>query len=222
MLKWYADTFKLDAAELTTKNLKRLKLYTILGLPSLPLMAYAFLNGFSDLKTLIAAILGVILSFFMCVVMMSRFTNRFWARDKYLDEWERGRKHHAMAIGHQVTDYLFVMLAVIFFIAAQFSKQSITLNFETLASIAMAVVVFMVLVPHIFLLWTVKPVDIKGEVEEAEFEQSSKRNLRLWIIVGAILISGFIFGFFSAHEGGAAYDLGYNFGRWLGGVFKGG
>jgi len=203
MLKWYADTFKLSSAELTTKSLNRLKLFTVLGLPSLPFMAYALSNGFAGNAAIIAAIIGLISAVFMVVTMVSPFTNRFWARDKYLDEWEVGRKHHAMAIGHQITDYMFVILAAVFFIAAQFSKQTITFNLETLASIAMGVVVFMVLVPHIFLLWTVKPVDVTGEIEEAEFEQASKRNLRIWVFMGVVLGLSFILGFMSGYYGEA-------------------
>jgi len=211
MLKLYADTFKLNAAELTVQSLKRLKWLTVLSVIGLVCDIYAYACGYEGPLAIMAAVAGVILLVPFGIVMMSRFANRFWARDKYLDEW----------VGHQVTDYGFAILAAVFFIAAQFSKQTLTFNFETLAVMAMGVVVFMVLVPHIFLLWTVKPVDLDGEIDEAEFEKTSKRNLSIWIFFGVILAMGFVVGYLSANEGNVVYDAGYEFGYWLGSLFKG-
>ena len=227
MLKQYADTYKFTAKELTAENLTRLKWLTLLGLPGFPLIASIHYMD-SSITKIALGVLGIVSLICFAIVMLTSFANRFWARDKYLDEWERERKHHAMSFAYQFMAYLLALPALSLFIicllsdADFISNSDFTFSFSNLTGAVFGLMVLMIFIPHIFLLWTVKPVDIKGEVEEAEFEQTSKRNLRLWIIVGAILISGFIFGFFSAHEGGAAYDLGYNFGRWLGGVFKGG
>ncbi|MEP6341688.1 MAG: hypothetical protein ABJ275_00065 [Maricaulaceae bacterium] len=200
MLKFYADTFKLSEAELSEEKLRRLKLYTLLGLPAFPLIALVYFKDFSLSLTFIIGLIGLISLGFVMVTMTSRFINRFWARDKYLDEWEVARKHHAMAIGHQVTDYMFMALGAIFFIASIFIKKTITINLEILAGTAFGVVVFMIYVPHIFLLWTVKPSGTFDNIDSSEKIASKVRlkNILMFtaILIGAGLMSGFLFGYF--------------------------
>ena len=201
MLKFYADTFKLSEAELSEEKLKRLKLYTLLGLPAFPLIALVYFKDFSLSVTFIIGVIGLISLGFVMITMTSRFINRFWARDKYLDEWEVARKHHAMAIGHQVTDYMFMALGAIFFIASMFVKKTVTIDLEVLAGTAFGVVVFMVYVPHIFLLWTVKPSGTFADIDASEKIASKVRvkNILMFtaILIGAGFISGFLFGYFS-------------------------
>ena len=45
----------------------------------------------------------------MCLLAWSltKFMNRFWSRDQYLDEWELKRKHESMAFAFQVMMYSF-------------------------------------------------------------------------------------------------------------------
>lgn len=226
MLKWYADTFKLGGAELTETSLKRLKRYTRAGLPCLILFPLGMFDILPLWSRLIVLLLAIVSACFMGAVMTSPFTNRFWARDKYLDEWERGRKHHAMAIGHQVTDYMFVGLAFICFGLSFFSKQTLTLDFNLLTSFFFYVVIFMVLVPHMFLLWTVKPVDAPDEVNAEDVHTDDKRKasrLKFWvIIIGAGFAAGLAYGVLNGTEHNAFYDMGYEFGKKIGAVAKGG
>lgn len=201
MLKLYADTFKLSEAELTEENLKRLKLYTLLGLPAFPLIGLVLFKEFSFSLTLIIVAIALISLCFVTMTMMSRFVNRFWARDKYLDEWEVARKHHAMAIGHQVTDYMFVALAAVFFIASMFTEKTITIDLKALTATAFGVVLFMVYVPHIFLLWTVKPSG-KFEAIDASEKVVSRIRVKKVIQFGALLLgAGFISGFLFSYLG---------------------
>ncbi len=225
MLKWYADTFKLGGAELTAANLKSLKRYTLLGLPCLVLYPLGMFDILPIWSKLIVLILALISSCFMCVVMMSPFTNRFWARDKYLDEWERGRKHHAMAIGHQMTDYMFAAFAVICFGLAFFGQQDVTLSFTLIGSIFIYFVIFMVLVPHMFLLWTVKPVEAPDEIDadslQAEATRGGSRLIFWMIVIGVGFVSGLAYAVFAGPEINTFYDAGYELGRKLGTSGKG-
>jgi len=198
MLKWYADTFKLGTTELTSKRLNQLKLYTLLGLPSVFLFPFMFVDVLPSRSIPLVAIIFLISAVFFTMVMLSPFTNRFWARDKYLDEWERGRKHHGMAIGFQVTDYIFAGLGAIFFVLSFFIEKTITLNLASLGGILIYLVCLMVLIPHIFLLWTVKPVDVSGEEAEESFKRKAQQDLRIWVFGSVLIISGFIFGFLTA------------------------
>ena len=159
MLQAYADAFKVSERDLTKKALGKLKLWALLGLPATPLYAVAHFGDLSPEIFRVMILLTFISGAFLLVTMLSRFTNRFWARDKYLDEWELQRKHHSMAIGFQITDYLLCGIIFLAIILASFVDIEITLSFEHVAMIAFSFVVFMVYVPLLFLLWSVNPVD---------------------------------------------------------------
>lgn len=195
MLKWYADTFKLGGAELTEANLRRLKRLTLAGLPSFILYPLGMSDILPPVSKIITLVLALISAIFFLVVMMSPFTNRFWSRDKYLDEWERGRKRHAMAIGHQVMTYMFICLAIALFVVSFFTKTTINLSFLTISHGLGGVICCMVLVPHIFLLWTVKPVELTDEDEKQAFEEKSRQNLRLLAFGSGLIVGGFLAGF---------------------------
>ena len=104
MLKWYAEVFKFSGKELTPKALRRLKILMFLSLPVYPLLAVR-LGQFGDNVDLLLNIIYIIPAFSFFLFALTKFVNRFWSRDQYLDEWERARKHEAMAFAFQVLIY---------------------------------------------------------------------------------------------------------------------
>ena len=128
--------------------------------------------------------------------------NRFWARDKYLDEWEVARKHQAMALGYQITTSMFGVLGAIFIIVSLFSDASITLNFEALSGLVFMGLVFMVYIPHIFLLWTVKPAGMAADIDAEEVQASQARFKNILIFSSIVIGVGFIAGFLYGYLGG--------------------
>jgi len=159
MLEAYANAFKVSEKELTKKALGSLKLWALLGLPATPLFIATYSGHFSSTVTLVLGLLTLLSGVFLMLTMVSKFTNRFWARDKFLDEWELNRKHHAMAIGFQIIDYVVIGVMVLAMLLALITDIEITFNFEQLAIAAFSFIVFAVYVPLLFLLWTVKPMD---------------------------------------------------------------
>jgi len=159
MLEAYANAFKVSEKELTKKSLGQLKLWALLGLPATPLFIAAFFGKFSSATTLVLGLLTFVSGIFLMLTMISKFTNRFWARDKYLDEWELQRKHHSMAVAFQVIDYVAVGIIFLAALLASTKGGEITINFEHIATAAFCFVLVSVYIPLLFLLWTVKPVD---------------------------------------------------------------
>ena len=162
MLKWYADTVQISERELTSKSLSRLKLFALLGMPATPLFALAEFGDFSPAVSLIFFGLSFLSGIFLFVVMLSKFTNRFWARDKYLDEWELQRKHHSMAIGFQVIDYAVCLLMAAAFLLIPFSNTTFTISLPQIAMACFSFIVFAVYIPLVFLLWSTKPVNAES------------------------------------------------------------
>jgi len=106
MLKLYADLTQLIERDINAKTLKRLRILTILSLPFTPLLgvmgADILTNPVLISLMIVAILVSAVALFFLCV---NKLVNRVWVRDKYLDEWELGMKHRAMAFAFQVVLY---------------------------------------------------------------------------------------------------------------------
>jgi hypothetical protein len=106
MLKFYANTFRFDETTLTRRKLNILKGLTALSLPLWPLYLTGMFGPF-DLASDLWVMFGVIISgVALAALMFTRVVNRFWARDKYLDEWEVEMKHASMAFAFQFVCYV--------------------------------------------------------------------------------------------------------------------
>lgn len=163
MLKWYAETFKLSGRELTATAIKRIKLLTLLSLPALPLIITdVFLEIPDHLNMPFFFILVPSFMAFVCLCF-TKFVNRFFARDKYLDEWETAKKHQAMAFAFQVMLYCFSAVLVIGVLGDVFSifQNVITRSFDLyeIGVVASGMMMFGFYVMHFFLLTNVKPID---------------------------------------------------------------
>lgn len=116
MFKFLADITKLTEKNMSLSSLRRLRIFVFLSMPLFPLQALIslellpnFIPGWIVGLLIIASIVG--LMFMAC----SRLVNRFWVRDKYLDEWELRIKHRSMAFGFQVITWvvaLFIILSI--------------------------------------------------------------------------------------------------------------
>ena len=163
MLKWYAETFKLSARELTASAISRIKLLTVLSLPALPLaMVDIFLEIPDHLTIPFWGILIPSLIAFVCLGC-TKFVNRFFARDKYLDEWETAKKHQAMAFAFQVIAYSFSAVLVFGVLGDAFSifhnMRTPSFDVYEIGVVAAGLMMFGFYAMHFFLLATVKPID---------------------------------------------------------------
>ena len=163
MLKWYAETFKLSGRELTSNALRRIKWLTLLSLPALPLVitdVFVEIPNQLEVPYLVVSIISLIA--FVCLCF-TKFVNRFFARDKYLDEWETTKKHEAMAFAFQVMVYCFSAVLVVGVLGDAFSMfQNVkTRSFDVyeIGVVAAGLMMFAFYTMHFFLLATVKPID---------------------------------------------------------------
>lgn len=162
MLKWYAETFKFTGKELTPKALRRTKMLMLLSLPAYPLLATARLGQFNDNVDFLLNTVLVISGVCLLAWSLTKFMNRFWSRDQYLDEWERNRKHESMAFAFQVMMYSFggVILLSTVLHRFEFAKQIPlpTLDVYSLGIISAGFLIFGYYVMHAYLLLTIKPM----------------------------------------------------------------
>lgn len=131
MFKLYSDLFRFKESTLSRSSLRRLWVLLVLSLPFVPLLLLLRLNLATELPALEAihsAVDGPVgysifaVSFVAWVVLLStRVMNRFWARDRYLDEWEVQTKRASMTFAFQVMAYLWAALFLVVLIMQNFS-----------------------------------------------------------------------------------------------------
>ena len=162
MLKWYAELFKFSGKELTPKALRRTKMLMLLSLPAYPLLATAKIGQFNDNVDFFLNIVLVISGVCLLAWSVTKFMNRFWSRDQYLDEWELKRKHESMAFVFQVMMYSFgaILLLITVLHRFEFAKQISlpTLDVYSLGIIFAGFLSFGYYVMQAYLLFTIKPM----------------------------------------------------------------
>jgi hypothetical protein len=133
MFKFYSDLFRFKESTLSRASIRRLWILLGLSLPFVPLLLLLRLNLATELPALEAIHSAVdgrvgysifVVSFLAWVVLLStRGMNRFWARDRYLDEWEVQTKRASMTFAFQVISYLWAALFLIVLIIQNFSPN---------------------------------------------------------------------------------------------------
>lgn len=121
MLKFYADFYRLREKTITRAALRRTIIFGVLSLPFFPLSMMDMTGRLPDfVPSIVFNLAFLVTGLFTFVFMFSRFVNRFYARDKYLDEWERRIKHESMAFAFQTMLYLvFALVGIGITLSAQ-------------------------------------------------------------------------------------------------------
>ena len=162
MLKWYAELYKFSGKELTLKALRRVKILMILSLPAYPLAATSKLGQFSDNVNLLLNITFVLSAICFMGFAITKFVNRFWSRDKYLDEWERARKHESMAFTFQLMMYMFALFMLLGILIDKLNLDATfvfpALTVYNIVVILGGIIAFGYYVMNAYLLFTIKPI----------------------------------------------------------------
>lgn len=163
MLKWYADMFKLSGKELTSAALKRIKWLTVLSLPAMPLIITDVFGGVPDeFAVPYVTIMIISLVSFFCLCF-TKFVNRFCVPDRYLDEWEKARKHQAMAFAFQVMCFAFSAVLIFGVISDFFpifeNVRIRSLDTYEIGVVAVGVMMFGLYTMHAYLLFKIRPFD---------------------------------------------------------------
>ena len=176
----------------------------LLSLPATPLFGLAFLGEFSNIVTIVLYVSCIISGFFLLATMTHKLTNRFWGRDKYLDEWEVQKKHHSMAIGFQVLSYVIVAVMIVSGLMAVFSDMVFNVSLRQIAIGFYGLLVLAIYVPLGFLLQTIEPISAStDEMDSVDITQSPKAYNNFWVItLIPCVIIGFIIGIYMSLNAG--------------------
>ena len=168
MLKWYAETFKLTEKQMTGMALRRIWVLTAISLLLVPAILIREIYDPQEASSVLVNTMFYIgLVGFFCLAF-TKFMNRFWSRDKYLDEWEKERKHEAMAFAFQIMQYIVMAILLIIGFSPIFGYGQDILFGEfghrTLGFIVMGFGAIGIFAMHLYLLVTTKPINSLDEL----------------------------------------------------------
>jgi hypothetical protein len=158
MLKAIARMFEFKEASISRGKLRLILFSMVLSLPTWPIVMadyYDLLpdNGIGTFAT--AAMFAGALS--MLFFVGTRFVNRFYFPDKYLDEWEVRIKHKSMTFAFMVIVWGSAPVAVI--IAMAKKNYVLSLSGEGVAIWLVGLLLVLLYVQTFHALWQVRPID---------------------------------------------------------------
>lgn len=212
MLTILAKQFELTEENTTARALRRTWWMMVLSLPAFLIVVWVSFHGIPTnfISLVFCTLVFLTASFPMMVFLSSRFVNRFYFPDKYLDEWEIRIKHKSIVFAVQV---LISSMVVVGFIAlimeAWFNIAS--LSFTTLQ---IGIGTFLILIAFFYVqafkaLSLVEPID-EDEYTNGPIEKRSNRFILLF--VGVVSLIALVV---SAPLIMSGYDAGGKYGRAL-------
>jgi len=172
MLNWYANTFRISEKNITKAGLLRTKVFAWMMLMIVPLEMLGS-DWIDNPKNLIISSLGavaIVLSLIGWIaLLLSPLVHRFWAPDKYLDEWEIEVKRKGMAAGYKV---LFGALVIGLIYSAVFTEYgeatTKSLSYFRLDSLAFAVLILTFGIQTLVQLRLIRPIDQEDVEDEMQ------------------------------------------------------
>lgn len=209
MLNWYANTFRISEKNISKAGLRRTKILTWLTLMIVPLEILSqdwldtsenmfLLGGFAGL--IIVALISLI------ALLLSPLIHRFWARDKYLDEWEVEVKRKGMSAGYKVLFGALVVGLIYSAVVTDYSETSEqAVSALKLDSLGFALLILAFGVQTLTQLRLIRPID--DESPESATPSPSPIWARIAVVfaifmlfMGPPIVHGFVDGFTDAHE----------------------
>lgn len=217
MLNWYANTFRITEKSITKAALRRTKVLTWLALLIVPLEI--IIGDWFDELTNGLLITGVVILILVSLIaliglLLSPLVHRFWARDKYLDEWEIEVKRKGMSAGYKV---LFGALVIGLIYSAAVTDYSETseqaVSALRLDSLGFALLILAFGVQTLTQLRLIRPID-EEDLEE-DLPSGSLVLARIAVVaaivmlfIGPPMVQGFKDGFNDAHKAQSALEEG--------------
>jgi len=157
MLKTFARATEFNENSISKKKLRQILIFLILSLPTLPL---GFLHFFGLLPENMIGTLGYI-GFIAGAIsflgfLLTRFVNRFYFPDKYLDEWEIRIKHKSMAFAFMTMVWVVPLLLII---VLGMGNQVFELSTAALVMLSCAMLVILMYLQIFHALWQVRPIN---------------------------------------------------------------
>ena len=209
MLNWYANTFLISEKNITKAGLRRTKILTWLALMIVPfeLMDTDWIeNTESVFVSLVFVIFISTILISLIWLLLSPLIHRFWARDKYLDEWEIEVKRKGMSTGYKVLfGIIFIILVFSAFTTDYSTSHDPQISYFQLDSMGFALLVFAFGVQTLTQLSLIRPID-EDDVE-ADEQTVVPMGARIAVVFaifflffGPAFVQGFIEGFTDGHH----------------------
>jgi len=206
MIKSLAKIFEFQEGSISPNKLRNIIIMMIISLPTWPLIMMDFYDLIPDgWLAVLSLLLIVIGSLSMVCFVCTRFVNRFYFPDKYLDEWEKSIKHRSMSFAFMILVWI---VAPVFLLVVSLTNISINFSSETFGLWFMGLLLSLLYLQTFHALWQVKPID-----EDELAEPVKKSRAGLYVFVGAVLVFfgvpfslGFISGYSNALEMGELAD----------------
>ena len=157
MLQALARVFEFKETSISKKTLRRILILMLLSIPAFPLSLLNLYDLYPNqsLEKIgsFAIVVGVISMF---CFLSTRFVNRFYFPDKYLDEWEIAIKHKSMAFAFMVMFWAapLVILALLGLSNFQFDASG-----EIVFFCGMSILLALCYIQIFHALWQVRPID---------------------------------------------------------------
>lgn len=204
MLNWYANTFRISEDNITKSGLRRTKTLAWLALLIVPLEiflgdALEQIDGSVGDVLFTLAIATPLIS--IMALLFSPLVHRFWARDKYLDEWEIEVKRKGMSAGYKVLFGALVIGIALSTLLTDYSASSETdISFFELDGVAFALLVLAFCVQTLTQLSLIRPIDESEEEPVANAASPILARIAVvfaifMIFFGAPFVQGFVDGF---------------------------
>jgi MFS family permease len=217
MLNWYANTFRISEKNITKAGLRRTKVLTWLTLLIVPLEILIgdwfdeLTNGYLTAIVVIAIFISLIA---LIGLLLSPLVHRFWARDKYLDEWEIEVKRKGMSAGYKVLFGTLVIGLIFSAVVTDYNEPvNQAVSYLRLDSLGFAVLILAFGVQTLTHLRLIRPVD--EEDLEADAPSGNPVWARIAVVIailmlfmGPPIVQGVKDGFNDAHQAQSALEKG--------------
>ena len=157
MLQSLARVFELKETSISKGALRRILILMVISLPTWPLIImkhYGILpeNGLGAVATGLSVVGAISMLAFVC----TRFVNRFYFPDKYLDEWEIKIKHKSMTFAFMCLVWIWAPAAIILL-----NSHNLELNLKgfDVAIWSVGLMLSLLYIQTFHALWQVRPID---------------------------------------------------------------
>ena len=155
MLRSIARVFEFKESSISKSTLRRILIFMLISLPAWPLVTLDYyemlpVNWLGSVSAIVILV-GVIS---MVMFVSTRFVNRFYFPDKYLDEWEIRIKHKSMT---------FAFMSIIWFVAPIVIVMALipdlSLSGEEVSLWFVGFLLLLLYIQTFHALWQVRPID---------------------------------------------------------------
>ena len=160
MLRSIARVFEFKESSISKATLRRITFALLLSIPAFPLTVMRMYdlipNPMIEGISVFVSIVGV-LSLAYC--MSTRFINRFYFPDKYLDEWEIEIKHKSMTFSFMI---MFWVLPIVVLALLALIDFQLDISGEIVFFWGGGLLLSVCYIQILHALWQVRPIDVES------------------------------------------------------------